>query len=60
MPGQSWAGDYYVSPLIDHTASDGRTNPRVIRIKGGLVINRDTPFTYPVRDAADTAFKKDL
>eukprot|EP00972_Heterocapsa_arctica_P083415 12291337-Heterocapsa_arctica.AAC.1 len=59
MPGQAWAGDCYVSPLIDHTASEGRTNPRVIRIKGGLVINRDSPFIY-LRDAADTAFKKDL
>eukprot|EP00972_Heterocapsa_arctica_P030746 4525904-Heterocapsa_arctica.AAC.1 len=38
MPGQSWAGDYYVSPLSDHTASEGRRNPRVIR---------DQPFTYP-------------
>eukprot|EP00972_Heterocapsa_arctica_P062253 9177522-Heterocapsa_arctica.AAC.1 len=42
-PGQKWIGDYLVSLLSDHTASDGRTHPRIIRVNGGLVTNPNRP-----------------
>eukprot|EP00972_Heterocapsa_arctica_P108680 16002453-Heterocapsa_arctica.AAC.1 len=58
-PGQRWTGDYLVSPLDDHT-TQGRTHPRVIRVKGGLVINPDRPWFFPVRAARDAAVQEDL
>jgi hypothetical protein len=58
-PGQSWAGDYFVSPVDDHTTG-GRTNPRIIRVKGGLTFNVDRPWSFPVKFAFDAAVQEDL
>ncbi len=57
-PGQTWSGDYYVSPVVDLTVH-GRTSPRVIRIKGGLVID-EHPWTFPIKSAERAALREAL
>ncbi|WP_288992781.1 hypothetical protein, partial [uncultured Marinobacter sp.] len=58
-PGQTWSGDYYVSPVEDHTLQ-GRVNPRVIRVKGGIVLDTSRPWTFPIKNAYEGALKADL
>eukprot|EP00972_Heterocapsa_arctica_P080064 11798963-Heterocapsa_arctica.AAC.1 len=45
---------------MDHSASQGRAHPRVVRVKGGLAIYRDSPFAYPLRTAKNAAIERDL
>jgi hypothetical protein len=50
FPGQVWSGDYLVSPVSDFQV-DGRTNPRVIRIKGGIILDDTRPWDFPIKTA---------
>jgi hypothetical protein len=49
-PGQTWSGDYYVSP-VDDFGVHGKTSPRVIRIKGGIKLDTSRPWFFPVKTA---------